>query len=184
MYISGPSSFHGYLHSAQMFRFDSPLSTYFAWFAMLPGEWYADCRWGRNGRRSSASKAGRTSTEWNYKKLHSIEMLQLDASSHCKATNKYCVDLMETCLRCGKKPTLSELRRSGEGFCLNNLSNISHKLCLHFSHWTVSHWCASIQLAHEAVKHLSFRFTNTVIRCDIYFPSISHVVGIANFLFI
>ena len=101
MYISRPRSFHGYMHSAQMFRFDSPLSAYFAWFAMLPGQWYADG--GEMGDGPGHPRpVGHPKSEIT-KKWHSIEMLQLDASSHCKATNNYCMDLMETCLRCGKE---------------------------------------------------------------------------------
>ena len=55
-------------------------------------------RRGQTGRRPRALKAGAIQRV-ELEKLDFIKMLQLHASSYCKATNTYCVDLMGTCLR-------------------------------------------------------------------------------------
>jgi len=50
-------------------------------------------------------------------KIKFITMLQLDASSYCKANNTYCMDLMETCLKGEFKLKLSDPRERDMKYC-------------------------------------------------------------------
>jgi len=52
---------------------------------------------GKRGDGPGDSRQGLSRVE--LEKLDFVKMLKLHASSYCKATNTYCVDLMGTCLR-------------------------------------------------------------------------------------